>query len=78
MSTTQVTQSDTPVSQDVVNAVMALHTALHKEFGCDFAYTIMGRGHVVAASNMELGLVAPYNPAGESPKRRNARERKRT
>ena len=43
------------VSVDLADAVARLKAQLAKEFGCDFAFTIMGRGHIIAANNLKDG-----------------------
>jgi hypothetical protein len=47
------------VSAETAALVNKLHEALKAEFGCDFAYTIMGRGHFVATSNYVQGHIKP-------------------
>lgn len=39
--------------------IAKLHEALKKEFGCDFSYTILGKGKIVAASNNKDGHIEP-------------------
>jgi hypothetical protein len=51
------------MSAKVVSAINAMHEALKSYFGCDFAYTIMGRGKVIAASNGYHGVVRPKSEA---------------
>ncbi len=43
----------------LICAINNLKTALAKEYGCDYAFTIMGRGYIVAASNYVDGIVMP-------------------
>jgi len=48
-----------PVSIELTNQINGLHDLLKKEFGCDFAYTILGNGVVIGASNAEKGYLKP-------------------
>lgn len=50
-----------PITKELQDQITRLHDALEKEFGCDFAYTIMGTGHKVATSNMIDGRIQPVN-----------------
>ena len=47
------------VPSKTAQLISDLHEALQKQFGCDFAYSIMGNGKFVAASNMKDGLITP-------------------
>lgn len=47
------------VNVSTAHLIEQLHESLKAEFGCDFAYTIMGTGHIVAASNKCHGHVKP-------------------
>ncbi len=51
------TKEGKPVSVKTAKAIDNLGVALIKEFGCDFAYTIMGRGHILAASSLAHGTI---------------------
>lgn len=53
-----------PVHQDVFDALANLDAALHRRYGCDFAYTVMGRGCLLAASNSRYGVVTPISLSG--------------
>lgn len=48
-----------PVSASTASLIEKLHEALKAEFGSDFAYTIAGKGHFVAASNCTYGHIEP-------------------
>jgi len=52
-----VKESKVEVSPRLATAIDKLNMALFAEFGLDHAYTIMGRGQVIAASNLKLGKV---------------------
>lgn len=58
-SNKETTISSQPVTADLAQRITAMTDALKREFGCDFAFTIMGRGHVIAASNYKDGTVTP-------------------
>lgn len=49
------------ITKELSDQILRLHVALEKEFDCDFAYTIMGKGHKVATSNMVDGRIQPVN-----------------
>lgn len=48
-----------PTTKPVADAIEALHEALLHEYEGDFAFTIMGHGLIIAASNMIHGIVQP-------------------
>lgn len=48
-----------PTSPEVADAIEALHTALLNEYEGDFAFTILGKGRIISASNMIHGIVQP-------------------
>jgi hypothetical protein len=59
-----------PTSPDVVRAVRRLAEALKAEYGSDFAYSVVGRGYIVAASNYIDGnrpAVPHSNPPDHRP-----------
>ena len=47
------------VSLELAHHVNELERLLKLEFGCDFAYTILGRGVIIGASNMAQGSIGP-------------------
>lgn len=49
----------TEVTVETAKLIEKLHEALKAEFGDDFAYSIMGCGYKVAASNYEDGFIQP-------------------
>jgi hypothetical protein len=50
------------VSVELADAVVRLKKQLVKEFGCDFAFTVMGDGHIIAANNTKDGVIVPKTP----------------
>lgn len=53
----------TPVDAETVQLIHKLKYKLKDQFGCDFAYMIMGKGHYVAANCMSPGEVNPVTRA---------------
>ena len=53
-----------PVHQDVFDAIAVLNAVLRRHYGCDFAYTIMGYGNMIAASNYKDGVIPPRTVDG--------------
>lgn len=49
----------TPVSADLAAKIRAVDAALEAEFNLDFAFAILARGALVAASNAKDGVVPP-------------------
>ncbi len=49
----------TPVSDDLAAKIRAVDAGLEAEFHLDFAFVILARGNVVAASNARDGVVPP-------------------
>lgn len=49
----------TPVSPDLAAKIRAVDAALEAEFSLDFAFAILARGALVAASNAKDGVVPP-------------------
>jgi hypothetical protein len=47
------------VSVHTARLIDQLRENLKAEFGCDFSYSIIGRGHYIAASNASLGYLPP-------------------
>lgn len=63
------------VNPDVADAINNLTSLLKRDYGCDFAYTVMGNGFVLAQHNINgvqhpIPLVTPEDDAKE--KRRAA------
>ncbi len=52
-----VKKEATPVNEETAKAIEALRAALTKEFKWDYAFTIMGRGHLIGAANSKDGEV---------------------
>jgi len=50
------------VSENLASAIAALKLSLQAEFGFDFAFTIIGKGEIVAANNLTHGVIAPQTP----------------
>lgn len=48
-----------PVSIETANLIRKLIESLKAEFGCDYAFTILGKGHIIAASNYKDGIILP-------------------
>jgi hypothetical protein len=46
------------VKQDLADAVKNLNALLKRDFGCDYAFIIMGQGHYVARHNIQ-GVIEP-------------------
>jgi Zn finger protein HypA/HybF involved in hydrogenase expression len=46
-------------SQEIGLMVLALEEKLKAEYGCDFSYSVAGRGHLIAAGNLEMGHILP-------------------
>ena len=51
--------SDVSVSVELADLINKLSVQLEKEFGCDHAYKIMGKGYILSASNNQDGIVLP-------------------
>lgn len=52
------------VNAKTVKLINELRAALKEEFGCDYAYTIVAKGNIAAASNGVVGMVeATENPS---------------
>lgn len=49
----------TAASSDLAAKIRAVDAALEAEFGSDFAFVILARGALVAASNAKDGVVPP-------------------
>jgi hypothetical protein len=47
------------VSVELAYKIDQLNEALKAEFGCDYSYTICGKGVILGASNMVNGHVKP-------------------
>jgi len=52
-------KNQTKVNQKTANAIQELEKLLIEQFGADFSYSIAGNGHVIAASNLRQGTIAP-------------------
>lgn len=51
------------VSSKLASAIREMDAELKKSFGCDYSYTIMGHGEILAASNLKDGRIEPVeNP----------------
>jgi hypothetical protein len=55
-------ENKTKVSQDTLDAVNLLIEQLNKEFGVNYSFSILGRGHFIAMSNVEGVIKAELNP----------------
>jgi len=53
------------VKQDVAKAINEMIALLKRDYGCDYAYTIMGNGMVLAQSNI-YGVKHPVPQVEES------------
>ena len=53
------TKAAMPVNPEVAEAIHALTDALNRHYGCDYGYTIMGHGSILAASSITRGHVGP-------------------
>lgn len=49
----------TPISPKLAAAIRAVDELLVEELGNDFAYAVLGRGLLIAASNSKDGVVPP-------------------
>lgn len=49
----------TPVSHALAAAIRTVDELLVEELGNDFAYAVLGRGRLIAASNSKDGVVPP-------------------
>ncbi len=54
------TKSQVTVKDDLALAVKSLNALLKRDFGCDYAFIIMGKGHYVARHNVE-GIIEPLS-----------------
>ncbi len=52
-------QAGIAVSIELKQAIEKTQQLLTREFGCDHAYTVVGRGHIIAASNYRDGHIEP-------------------
>jgi hypothetical protein len=50
-------KAGTPTSLAVAEAIERMRDALFTEYGVDYAFAILGRGHVLASSNNENGII---------------------
>lgn len=45
------------VSEELATTIEKMRELLDEEFGCDYAFSVLGRGHMIAASNNRAGKV---------------------
>lgn len=48
-----------PVNVHLANTIAKMKEELTAQFGCDFAFTIMGHGHFVSTHNYRQGIILP-------------------
>ena len=66
---TMETLSEVAVSEDMARAIQMLEDRLRIEYGRDYSFQILGRGHTLAKSNI-TGIVKPnVSPSAPSVRR---------
>jgi hypothetical protein len=52
--------SKVKVSVGLAAAISEMKYQLTRQFGVDYSFTVIGNGHLVAASNYKDGVVSPH------------------
>ena len=54
---TELQRSGDPCSSSVANAIENLRDTLHQTYGGDYAFTVLGKGHILGASTRQHGVI---------------------
>ncbi len=50
------------VNQDLAETIKKLRALLKRDFGCDYSFSVVGRGHYISCSNIETSVDPIVSP----------------